>query len=143
MTVDPYVGGRFTYINVDLDARGSGTLQIPASDGSDVGVPFQFARSAGDSVSWVEPIIGFRTIWDIDAHWNIITNANIGGFGAGSDFAWQAGAFGGYRFGLFSERDSNFIFGYQVLDQRYRDSSRNFEWDVTASGPVLGLAISF
>jgi len=68
-----------------------------------------------------------------------------GGFGVGSDFAWQATGLIGYRVGLFAERDANLFAGYRALDQDYSDGSgRNrFAWDVTAHGPVIGVAIRF
>lgn len=123
VTFDPYIGGRYTYLNVDIDS-------IPL-----------FSSSA--SVNWVDPIVGLRAIWDVSENWNIATNGNIGGFGAGSEFAWQVGLYGGYRFGLLGEDDANFVFGYQALGQRYVDDDRGFEWDVTAHGPVLGLEVQF
>jgi hypothetical protein len=125
VTVDPYVGGRYTYLDIDLDVQG----------GRD------FARSRG----WVEPFVGVRTIWTFGDRWNVVAAGDVGGFGAGSDFAWQATGTIGYRVGLFAERDANIFAGYRALDQDYSDGSGRdrFAWDVTAHGPVLGVAIRF
>jgi len=125
VTVDPYVGGRYTYLDVDLDVQGG--------------------RDFGRSRDWVDPIVGVRTIWTFGDRWNLVAAGDVGGFGVGSDFAWQATGLIGYRVGLFAERDANLFAGYRALDQDYSDGSgRNrFAWDVTAHGPVIGVAIRF
>ncbi len=125
VTIDPYVGGRFTNLDVQLD--------------------FKDINTVSGSRSWVDPIIGIRTIWDITERWNVIVLGDIGGFGVASDFTWQATGVVGYRFGLFGDRDANVVAGYRALYQDFKDGSGadRFEWDVTAHGPVIGLAVHF
>jgi hypothetical protein len=68
---------------------------------------------------------------------------DIGGFGVGSDFAWDAFGVIGYRFSLFGQENSGVIAGYRALSQDYTDGSGRdkFQWDVTLHGPILGLFV--
>ncbi len=125
LIVDPYAGVRYTYLDVDLDISGGSNL-------------------SGDQ-DWFEPIVGLRTLWELSPRWGVTAAGDIGGFGIGSDFAWQAIGLVSYRFGLFGENNSRFLFGYRALHQDYSTGSgaNKFEWDVTLHGPIFALAIEF
>lgn len=125
LVVDPYAGARYTYLDVDLD--------------------FSPGPSVGGDEEWVDPIFGLRTILQLTPEWSLSAMGDIGGFGVGSDFQWMANGLAGYRFGLFGENDSKFLFGYRALAQDYSDGSgaNKFEWDVTLHGPIFALAIEF
>ena len=77
---------------------------------------------------------------DLAERWAIGGEANVGGFGVGSDFTWNAQAYLGYRTTVFG-RQTTFLFGYRALYQDYHH--HNFEWDVTMHGPVIGTAVRF
>jgi hypothetical protein len=126
LIVDPYAGVRYTYLDLHLDVKGGGPDQ------------------SGDQ-DWVDPIIGFRTIWEFDPRWTFTTLGDLGGFGVGSDFTWQAAGFIGYNFSIFQASDSRLLLGYRALSQDYKNGSGDdkFEWDVIAHGPMAGLAITF
>ncbi len=125
LIVDLYGGVRYTYLDVDLDISGGPNL--------------------GGHQDWVEPIVGLRTLWELSPRWGMTVAGDIGGFGVGSDFAWQAIGLVSYRFGLFGENNSRFLFGYRALHQDYSTGSgtNKFEWDVTLHGPVFALTIEF
>jgi hypothetical protein len=120
LVVAPEAGFRYTYMRTELEIRGGRTV-----DGSE---------------SWVDPLIGSRIGLDLSDSWAIAGEANIGGFGVGSDFTWNVQAFVGYRTTLFGQ-DTTFALGYRALSQDYDDG--DFEWDVTMHGPVLGVAVRF
>lgn len=126
LIVDPYAGIRYTYLDLDLDVKGGG------------------ASFSGDQ-DWVDPIIGFRSIWQFNPRWSFTTVSDIGGFGVGSKLTWQAAGLVGYQFSLFNTGDSRLLFGYRALSQDYESGSgaNKFEWDVIAHGPMTGLAIRF
>jgi hypothetical protein len=65
----------------------------------------------------------------------------IGGFGAGSDLAWQIFPTVGFRF---TDRFSLEV-GYRWLDMDYStgDGNERFAYDVLTQGPVGGLAFRF
>jgi len=102
-------------------------------------------RYIDGSESWLDPIVGLRTIWDFAERWNLTLAGNIGGFGAGSEFAWAATGLFGYRFSLLGKDNANLLFGYRALYQDYKNGSGSnlFEFDATMHGPVIGLSIGF
>ncbi|MGH6921975.1 MAG: hypothetical protein ACREJ0_30265 [Geminicoccaceae bacterium] len=126
VVVDPYAGARFTYLDTKLKIRHGGP-QVDANQ------------------SWVDPIIGVRTLWPLTEKLSVTAFGDIGGFGAGSDFTWQAAGLVGYRFGLLGDDNAKVLAGYRALYQDYKSGSgRNeFKWDMTLHGPVLGLVIGF
>ena len=130
VTVDTYFGVRYTYLDLKLDFDGV------------------FLGREGDvskDKSWVEPLIGVRTIWDFSEQWTATLTGDIGGVAFGSDFAWNAMGLIGYRFDLFGEKNAKAFAGYQALSQDYTDGSGRdkFQWDVTLYGPILGLVVGF
>jgi formylglycine-generating enzyme required for sulfatase activity len=84
--------------------------------------------------------IGSHIGLDLTDRWAIAGEANVGGFGVGSDFTWNVQAFVGYRTTLFG-RNTTFALGYRALHQDYDHA--DFEWDVTMHGPILGAAVRF
>ena len=123
LIVDPYAGIRYTYLDVDVDF----------SPGPDL----------SSDQDWVDPIIGLRTIWQLSPRWSVVALGDIGGFGVGSDFQWQATGLAAYRFSLFGDEDAKFLAGYRALYQDYSTGSgaSKFEWDATLHGPILALNI--
>ena len=127
VSVRPLIGGRYTYLDNDLDTTG-----------------FQ-SRSFSGSQDWIDPVIGAHTQWDFTKRWNMILGGSIGGFGVGSHFAWSAIGLVGYRFNFSKGVTGNVLAGYRALYQNYdTGSGRNkFEWDTTMYGPIIGLSIGF
>ncbi|HEX6111522.1 MAG TPA: hypothetical protein VFZ10_04385 [Geminicoccaceae bacterium] len=121
LIVEPEAGFRFTYLRAELDVRNGGL-------------------TADESESWVEPLIGSRFGLDLSDRWNLTAEANVGGFGVGSDLAWNAQAFLGYRTSLFGV-PTTLAAGYRALHQDYDHD--DFKWDVTMHGPVLGAVLRF
>ena len=130
VTVDTFFGARYTYLDLKLDFDGAFQGRV---------------NDVSDNKSWVEPLVGVRTIWDLSERWTITAAGDIGGIAFGSDFAWDAFGLIGYRFGLFGENNARVLAGYRALSQDYTDGSgRNkFKWDITMHGPILGLDIGF
>jgi hypothetical protein len=120
LVVAPEAGFRFTYLRTELEVRGG--------------------RTVDSSESWVDPLIGSRIGLELADDWALIGEANLGGFGVGADFTWNAQAYVGYRFSLFG-RPTTLLVGYRALYQDYHHN--NFEWDVTMHGPVIGAATRF
>jgi hypothetical protein len=125
VTLLPYVGGRYTYLGTTINAK-----DVRYVDGSE---------------DWLDPIVGLRTIWDFSKRWHFTLAGNIGGFGVGSDFAWEAFGLFGYRFSLWGKDNANFLFGYRALYEDYKTGSGSdlFEFDATMHGPIFGLRVGF
>lgn len=86
---------------------------------------------------WLDPFVGGRWIWNFAESWSVVARGDIGGFGIGSDFAWQA-------LGLIEWQPFeyvSFLAGYRALDIDYDDGSGSdyFKFDATIHGPVLGV----
>lgn len=95
----------------------------------------------GESTSdWVDPLLGLRLRGALAERWVYTLRADIGGFGAGSRFAWQAAANLGYRFPLLG-REATASVGYRALHQDFRSDRLIF--DATMHGPLLGLTVRF
>ncbi len=86
---------------------------------------------------WVDPIIGARYHWSITDRWKFMIRGDIGGFGVGSDFTWNAITFIDYRLW----KHVSILAGYRALYQNYKNGSGidEFKFDVTMHGPILAL----
>jgi hypothetical protein len=124
--VEPYLGGRWTDLEMKLDLTGRET------------------RSSQGSTGWADPMIGVMTAWNLYPRWSLTLNGDIGGFGIGSDLAWSVTGLAGYRF-HFSERImGNVQLGYRALYQDFEsDSGSGFKYDTTMHGPYVGVSIDF
>jgi hypothetical protein len=91
--------------------------------------------------TWVDPIVGLTLRTPPDRLLQLRLYSEIGGFGAGSDFAWQAFPSVGLRLtpGFALE------LGYRWLDIDYAsgEGTDRFAYDVLTQGPVLGMAFKF
>jgi hypothetical protein len=119
-------GGRYWNLNMRLDAS---TL-LPG-----------VGRNADKTKDWVDPFIGARVLVDLTEKLSLAVRGDIGGFGVGSQFSWNASAIFGYHF---SPMISAWL-GYKALGVDYETGSlhRKFEFDVTMFGPIMGLGIKF
>ena len=86
---------------------------------------------------WVDPIVGLRYAYNFNDKWKLNLRGDIGGFGAGSDFTWNA-------IGLVQFQPWKYaaiLAGYRALDQDYESGSgvNRFKYDMRLAGPVLAL----
>jgi hypothetical protein len=102
------------------------------------GVP---SGSFDNDHGWIDPIIGLRYHGDLGEHWALHGRVDVGGFGVGSDFAWNASALLGYRFGSSWAAE----LGYRVLSLDFEKGSGSDQlaYDLTMSGPIIGVSFSF
>ena len=96
---------------------------------------------ADASIDWVDPLIGARWLWDFADEWKLIARGDIGGFGIGSDFAWQGLAAVDWQ----PFKHVSFIGGYRAIGQDYEEGSGSslFRFDATIHGPLLGVNFRF
>jgi len=102
----------------------------------------QDQRLAGSKdESWIDPVIGVRYTWPLGDQWSAALRGDAGGFGVGSDLAWQAMA--SLRWQTSSR--VGWLLAYRHLDMDYESGSGNraFEYDMAMSGPALGVVLSF
>jgi hypothetical protein len=127
IAIEPTVGARLNYLRGEVDTKLDG-----------------FGRSArrqvDESQTWIDPLVGVNVSLGLAKRWSVRAEADIGGFGVGSDLTWNAQAALVYRFtavGL----DAFAAGGYRALSWDYQDGG--FEWDVIMHGPMLGAGVRF
>ena len=107
----------------------------------DVSGPLGNLQSADEQQSWVDPVIGAQYVWPLAEQWSLNLRGDVGGFGVGSDFAWQAMAVLRWQF---SPR-TGAVLAYRYLDMDYEDGRGDdyFKYDMATSGPALGVVFTF
>ena len=107
-----------------------------------------------DDKTWVDPIVGLLLRTPDERRFQLRLFTEIGGFGAGSNFEWQAFPTVGFRL----TKQASLEFGYRWLDIDYESGegptcapglvcltvvSDKFAYDVLSQGPVLGFGFRF
>ncbi|MBP1598551.1 MAG: hypothetical protein H6Q05_3928 [Acidobacteria bacterium] len=90
---------------------------------------------------WVNPIVGLKVHQSLGGKWHFTMEGDIGGFGAGSDFAWHLFPVVGLDVG----KRATLGIGYRVLSEDYKTGEGNqlFKYDVVTQAFVLGATFRF
>ncbi|MGB5663004.1 hypothetical protein [Eudoraea sp.] len=123
------LGGLINSISSDLE------LTLPTVGGGTT------TNSASKTKTWFDPMIIARIKSNNVKKFNYQFRGEIGGFGIGSDLAWQIQAYAGYRFSKLFEVTG----GYRIISLDYESGSGQdrFLYDVDTSGPVIRLGFNF
>lgn len=84
--------------------------------------------------SWIDPWVGARGGFELGERWELDLRADVGGFGVGCEFTWQA--LGGLRVDL--GKSVRLDLGYRAIRLDFDDD--DLEYDALIRGPVVGLA---
>jgi hypothetical protein len=97
--------------------------------------------SASAKADWIDPVVGVAFNKSLSDKWSVQVQGDIGGFGVGSDFAWQAWLNFDWRF----SRVGSLALGWRHLDWDYEEGSglTKFTYDAYLSGPVVGVTFRF
>jgi len=108
------------YNGIEAGLTGSGPLAVDRSGDQD----------------WVDPYVGVRLMTPGAGSWRFGFLGAVGGFGVGSDFAWQAFPQAGYRVSELFEITG----GFRAIDMDYEggDGDATFVYDMTTYGGQLG-----
>jgi hypothetical protein len=92
--------------------------------------------SVDASKSWVDPFVGAHLAAPLSKRWWLGVHGDVGGFGVGSELAWQAYADLGFR----PSELVSLILGYRVIDMDYEEGSgiEHFHYDLQIDGPISG-----
>lgn len=126
--VEVGVGGRFNSIGYSLKIA-PGEIVLPGQDLS-------------NDQTWFDPLIVARFMTRFnDSKWRLSVFGDIGGFGIGSDFAWQVNPYAGYQFSKLFELGV----AYRWLGMNYDTGSGSdyFLYDLVISGPEIGFLFHF
>lgn len=125
LALDAVGGMRYSKIDVDVDI-----------DARLVGGPSGSVGRSGDK-DWVDPYLGLRLIFPVGGGLSLVGYADVGGFGVGSDFTWQALA--GLEYALSESIIATF--GYRYLKVDY--DKDGFSYDMANDGLYAGMTMAF
>ena len=141
--LDLYAGGRVWWQRADADFNISGTLTGLGPLGltrTDAGTV-----SASGDVSWIDPVVGARLRHQLAPGWNLMVSGDVGGFGVGSKFSWQA--IGALNFDFLRTANVSWsgMIGYKALYVDYAQGSglTQYEYSMTMYGPIFGITARF
>ncbi|WP_139339681.1 hypothetical protein [Serratia marcescens] len=95
-------------------------------------------HSLGQSTDWAIPFVGVKVEYDMDPHWTLTAEGDVGAWGR--DWGLQGQAYLGYRLGLWGQ-ESLLRIGYRAIHQDHRTDV--LHWNVTQYGPALGVTVWF
>ena len=120
-----FAGLRYNDLSVDVKATG----------------PLGNTTSVDGSESWVDPVVGALYSIPFSDTWSVSLRGDIGGFGVGSDFAWQAIA--ALRWQSSPGCGVLAASRYMAMDYENGNGTDAFEYDMAMSGPALGVVFTF
>lgn len=92
---------------------------------------------AGAKKSWTDPYVGLRVQHPLAERWTFVGYADIGGFGVGSEFTWQALVGVDYAFSKAIAGKA----GYRYISVDY--DKDGFAYDMAYDGLYFGVGIGF
>ena len=138
--VDVLAGARYWHQEMTINLALTGTLDV---GGLDVSRGIAVARGGG--VDWIDPLVGARIRHQLAPGQVLLLRADVGGFGVGSQFSWNALAAYSWDIAVYDGVTYSGLLEYRALDVDYEQGSgRNkYEYDVLQHGPITGLTIGF
>lgn len=139
--LDGAVGLR--YWNNSVVATFGANFDILQSDNQQ---SFGIAVARADTVQWVDPVFGLRIRHQLTPHQEVSLRGDIGGFGLGSQFTWQALGSYAYNWQLQSGSRIAAFVGFRALGVNYVSPSGGinaFGINEVLYGPFVGASYRF
>ncbi len=131
------LGDRLTWLEVYAGARYWDIETTLSLNGPIIG---SVSGTAGDR--WVDPIIGLRGRYALNANWALIGRGDIGGFGVGSDFSWNVQ--GGVQYAFDNGWAIDLQYKALAVDFDNNDpGTQRFAIDVVEQGPLARVSYRF
>lgn len=133
-------GARYWYQEADLSFDITATVDI-----GDLQIAGSRAFARSGSVDWLDPVIGARIRYTVAPGHELFLRGDIGGFGVGSNFSWQAVGAYGFEFGTYQGITFSGVIGYRALyaDYTQGEGRWRYEFDMLQHGPILGISARF
>ena len=140
---DVLAGARYWHQEVDISADLATTVTLSGPDGLTFSGSHAIAKSGG--IDWVDPFVGARVLHQMGPGQAIEIRGDVGGFGAGSQFSWQAIATYNSPLGAIHHIPIDGYIGFRALSADFTQGSgqSRFEWDNVIYGPVIGATMTF
>lgn len=138
--LDLYAGGRAWWQRGEAKIQIFGTLNIGNFTRNVDGT-----LSAVGSVNWVDPLVGARLRHQFAPGFDLSISGDVGGFGVGSKFTWQALAALNYEFAKTKSVTWSGMLGYRAISVDYSKGSglSTYEYNMTMYGPIFGITARF
>jgi hypothetical protein len=138
--IDVFAGARGWWQKADASLALSGTVNI-----GDLTLNADRTLSASGEASWVDPLVGLRLRHQFAPGLNFVASGDVGGFGVGSKFSWQALGALNYDFCVRNNVTWSGMLGYKALFADYSKGSglTHYEYDMTIHGPIIGITARF
>src|SRR6185312_6559608 len=106
---------------------------------------FGLAIARSDTIQWVDPVFGVRVRHQFTPHQEFTVRGDIGGFGLGSQFSWQAVAVYSYAWQLDGGQKLAALLGFRALGVNYSSGSglNAVGINETLYGPIIGVSYRF
>jgi hypothetical protein len=140
VSFDILAGARYWHQEADLSFDIAGMVDI-----GDLQIAGTRAFARSGSVDWLDPVIGARVRYAVAPGHELFLRGDIGGFGVGSDFSWQAIGAYGFEFGTYNGITFSGVIGYRALyvDYVQGEGRSRYEFDMLQHGPILGISARF
>ena len=140
---DLLAGARYWHQEVDVSADLTATVAL--SGPLDLTISRSRAIAKSGSVDWVDPFVGARLRQQLASGQEFVLRGDVGGFGAGSQFSWQAIATYNSPLCEIHGIPVDGYVGFRALAADFSQSSgrSKFEWDNVIYGPVIGATMRF
>jgi hypothetical protein len=140
---DVLAGARWWHQEIDVSADLTTTLTVGGPDGLTISGNRAIAKSGG--IDWVDPFVGARLQHQLAPGQAIEIRGDVGGFGAGSQFSWQAIATYNRPLCMVHGIPVDGYLGFRALSADFSQGSgqSRFEWDNVIYGPVVGATMRF
>lgn len=92
---------------------------------------------------WIDPVVGVRWIRNIDDKWTFLAQADIGGFGLGSDFTSSVQSGVMYKISDLMTVDLKYKATWVDFEEGNTGQQGYFAYDTVTHGTVIGLAFNF
>lgn len=145
--VSAHVGAKELIVEVDAVYRLSGRFELLAGlrySGLKTEARWYGPRETREESvdeGWLDPVVGAQLFVPLSKSLEVQLRGDVGGFGVGCDFTWQALA----RLNWQASKALQLGVGYRALDQDYASGEGNaaFAWDVLQQGPIAAVGLRF
>jgi hypothetical protein len=138
---DLIAGARYWYQKADVSFNLAAGLNIADLIIGSRGL----AIAKSGNVNWTDPLFGARARLNIAPGQNLFVRGDVGGFGVGSKYSWQA--IGGYSFDFAEHNGITYsgIIGYRALYVDYVQGTgqSRYAYKILQTGPVIGVGFKF
>jgi hypothetical protein len=140
--IDLVGSARYWNQDLSLSLNLTGTLEAKLEKlGIKINRSRRVAIARANDLEWVDPVVGARIRHQFASGSEFNLLGDIGGFGAGSEFSWQAVATYGFDVNAFGTTMRSVV-GYRALSVDYSENTQHGKsgLDWIQHGPILGVA---